>query len=52
VIYRGDAYYIEDLDSTHGVTCRGMRIGTTRIDEGDVFEIGGLELRFTYFADG
>lgn len=52
VIYRGDAYYIEDLDSTHGVTYRGMRIENKRIDEGDVFEIGGHELRFTYLEDG
>jgi hypothetical protein len=52
VIYRDDAYYIEDLDSTHGVTYRGMRIGNKRIDEGDVFEIGAHELRFTYLEDG
>jgi len=52
VIYRGDAYYIEDLDSTHGVTYRGMRIENKRIDEGDVFEIGAHELRFTYLEDG
>lgn len=52
VIYRGDAYHLEDLDSTHGVTCRGMRIGNKRIEEGDVFEIGGHELRFTYLEDG
>ena len=52
VIYRGDAYYIEDLGSTHGVTYRGMRIGNKRIDEGDVFEIGAQELRFTYLEDG
>jgi len=52
VIYRDDAYYIEDLDSTHGVTYRGMRIGNKRIDEGDVFEIGTHELRFTYLEDG
>ena len=52
VIYRDDAYYIEDLDSTHGVTYRGLRIGNKRIDEGDVFEIGAHELRFTYLEDG
>ena len=52
VIYRGDAYYIEDLDSTHGVTYRGLRIGNKRIDEGDVFELGAHELRFTYLEDG
>ena len=52
VIYRGDAYYIEDLDSTHGVTYQGMRIANKRIDEGDVFEIGTRELRFTYLDDG
>jgi hypothetical protein len=51
VVYRGDAYYIEDLDSTHGVTCRGTRIESKRIDEGDVFEIGAHELRFTYLED-
>ena len=52
VIHRGDAYYLEDLDSTHGVTCRGTRITSQRIDEGDVFEIGAHELRFTYLDDG
>lgn len=52
VIYRDDAYYIEDLDSAHGVTYRGTRIGNRRIDEGDVFEIGAHELRFTYLEDG
>jgi hypothetical protein len=51
VICRGDAYYIEDLDSTEGVTYRGMRIGNKRIYEGDVFEIGAHELRFTYLED-
>lgn len=52
VIYRGDAYYIVDLGSTHGVTYRGVRIENKRIDEGDVFEIGTHELRFTYLEDG
>jgi hypothetical protein len=52
VIYRDDAYYIENLDSIHGVTYRDMQIGNKRIDEGDVFEIGAHELRFTYLEDG
>jgi len=29
-----------------------MLIDNKRIDEGDVFEIGGHELRFTYREDG
>jgi hypothetical protein len=50
VVYRGDAYYLEDLSSANGVTYGGMRIVTKRIDEGDVFHIGAYELRFTYRA--
>jgi hypothetical protein len=48
VIYRGDAHYLKDLSSTHGVTYKGMQIDNKRIDEGDVFQIGSHELRFTY----
>jgi hypothetical protein len=50
VVYRGDAYYLEDLSSANGVTYRGVRIAKKRIDEGDVFHIGAYELRFTYRA--
>lgn len=50
VVYRGDAYYLEDLSSANGVTYGGMRIDEKRIDEGDVFHIGAYELRFTYRA--
>jgi hypothetical protein len=48
VLYRNSTYYLKDLGSTHGVTYKGMRIDNKRIDEGDVFHIGGHELRFTY----
>ncbi len=45
-----DAYFIKELDSTHGVIHRGIAIHDKRIDEGDVFALGPHELRFTYVA--
>ncbi|HSR95653.1 MAG TPA: FHA domain-containing protein, partial [Kofleriaceae bacterium] len=52
VIYRDGKYYVKDLGSRHGVRFRGMQIDNKRIDEGDVFEIGDHELRFTYREEG
>jgi hypothetical protein len=52
VIHRNDVYYIKDLGSTNGIHYKGMRIDNKRIDEGDVFQICGHELRFTYRAGG
>jgi len=52
VIYRDGRYYLKDLSSTQGIRYKGMLIDNKRIDEGDVFEIGGHELRFTYREDG
>jgi hypothetical protein len=51
VIQQGGAYYIKDLGSTHGITYKGMQIDNKRIDEGDVFQIGEHELRFTFQRD-
>lgn len=48
VIRRQGVHYIKDLGSIHGITYKGMRIDNKRIDEGDVFQIGDYELRFTY----
>ena len=48
VVFRNRTYYVKDLGSTNGVYFKGMRIDNKRIDEGDVFVIGGHELRFTY----
>jgi hypothetical protein len=50
VIRRDGAYYIKDLGSTHGILYKGMRIDNKRIDDGDAFEIGGHQLRFTFEA--
>ena len=52
VIHRNGRYYLKDLGSADGVHYKGMRIDNKRIDEGDVFQIGDHDLRFTYRADG
>jgi pSer/pThr/pTyr-binding forkhead associated (FHA) protein len=52
VIHRNGTYYMKDLGSTHGIHYKGMRIDNKRIDEGDVFQLGAHELRFTYRKDG
>jgi hypothetical protein len=51
VIRRDGAYYLRDLGSTHGITYKGMRIDNKRIEEGDVFQLGDHELRFTFRDD-
>lgn len=51
VIRRHGVHYLKDLGSTHGIAYKGMLIDTKRIDEGDVFQIGDHELRFTYRSD-
>ncbi len=48
VVYHGGAFYMKDLGSTNGVDFQGQKVGTKRIDEGDVFTICEYELRFTY----
>jgi hypothetical protein len=52
VIHRNGTYYLKDLGSTNGIVYKGMRIDNKRIDEGDVFQLGDHELRFTYRANG
>lgn len=52
VTRRSGAYYIKDLGSVLGIIYKGMHIDYKRIEEGDVFEIGGHEIRFTFRADG
>ncbi len=49
VVYHGGAFYMKDLGSTNGVDFQGKKVGTKRIDEGDVFQICDYELRFTYY---
>jgi len=48
VVYHGGAYYMKDLGSTNGVDFSGTKVGTKRIEDGDVFTICEYELRFTY----
>jgi neural Wiskott-Aldrich syndrome protein len=48
VVFHGGAYYMKDLGSTNGVDFGGQKVGTKRIDEGDLFQICDYELRFTY----
>jgi hypothetical protein len=52
VIRRHGTYYLKGLGSTRGIFYKGMCIDNKRIDEGDVFQIGEHELRFTYRVDG
>jgi hypothetical protein len=49
VVYHGGAFYMKDLGSTNGVEFGGKKVGTKRIDEGDIFAICDYELRFTYY---
>jgi neural Wiskott-Aldrich syndrome protein len=51
VIRRNSSFYIKDLGSIAGVVYKGMRIDNKRIDEGDVFELAGYQLRFTFLVD-
>ncbi|HEY0987411.1 MAG TPA: FHA domain-containing protein [Kofleriaceae bacterium] len=48
VVLLDDAVYLKDLGSPAGVVYRGRRIGHKRIDEGDVFDICGHEISFTF----
>ena len=48
VIVRHGTYYLKDLGSTNGIHFKGMQIDNKRIDEGDVFQIGDHEIRFTF----
>jgi hypothetical protein len=51
VIRRAGSYYLKDLGSIHGVIYKGMRIDNKRIDEGDVFDLAGHEIAFTFHED-
>lgn len=50
IIYHNGAYYIKDLGSTNGIEYKGKQVDSKRIDEGDVFNICGYELHFTYIG--
>jgi hypothetical protein len=50
VIYHNGAYYLKDLGSTNGIEYNGQQVDSKRIDEGDVFNICGYNLHFTYSA--
>jgi pSer/pThr/pTyr-binding forkhead associated (FHA) protein len=50
IIRRNGSYYLKDLGSTNGVSFRGARVESKRIDDGDLFQICDYELRFTYRA--
>jgi len=51
VLWRDGVYYLKDLGSTDGIVYKGMRIDNKRIAEGDVFALGGHEIRFTFGRD-
>jgi hypothetical protein len=48
IVHNSKAWFIKDLESENGIEFKGMRISNKRIDEGDVFELDGHELRFTF----
>ena len=48
VILHNGVYYLKDLGSTNGIEYNSKQIDSKRIDEGDVFNICGYELHFTY----
>jgi len=48
VIVRSGTYYLKDVGSASGIHYKGMQIDNKRIDEGDVFQIGAHEIRFTF----
>lgn len=51
VLFRNGIYHLKDLTSTLGILYKGMRIDNKRIEEGDVFQLGDHELRFTFQPD-
>jgi len=51
VLWRDGVYYLKDLGSTAGIIYKGMQIDNKRIAEGDVFSLGGHEIRFTFGRD-
>jgi predicted component of type VI protein secretion system len=52
VLHHNGTYCLKQLESPDGILYKGLRIDNKRIEEGDVFEIGDHELRFTYRAGG
>ena len=48
IIFRGNQYYIKDLDSTNGIEYKGQRIDSKKVEEGDTYHICEYELRFSY----
>jgi hypothetical protein len=48
VLFHNGIYHLKDLTSTLGIVYKGMRIDNKRIEEGDVFQLGDHELRFTF----
>ena len=50
IIFHNGAYYIKDLGSTNGIEYKGKSVDSKRIAEGDVFNICGYSLHFTYNA--
>lgn len=45
------AFSIVDLNSMNGVHVNGQRIKSAKISEGDIIELGDVELRFTSYAE-
>ncbi len=46
----GDEFTLIDLNSLNGVFVNGEKIGRYKLQEGDLIEIGDVELRFTLMA--
>jgi pSer/pThr/pTyr-binding forkhead associated (FHA) protein len=48
ILRRDRSWFIKELESSSGVHYKGMQIDNKRIEDGDVFQIGPYELRFTF----
>ena len=44
--FEGDAWWIEDLNSTNGIYLKGRRVKKRRLKDGDLFVIGEHELLY------
>lgn len=46
VIFEGEGYMVEDLQSTNGTRVNGKRIRSAQLSDGDEIQIGQTRLRF------
>lgn len=46
IVYEGEEYYVEDLNSTNGTLLNGLLVSKSVLRNGDVVEIGEAKLTF------